>query len=83
MSNGMAISATTVIASRMNTSPDIASSANGARRFAALALEPLGKQRHERRVEGALAEQAAKQVGEAEGDEERVGHGAAAERWRR
>ena len=46
----------------------------GARRLLALALQPLGKQRHERRVEGALAEQAAEQIGEAEGDEEGVGH---------
>ena len=51
----------------------------GARRLPALALETLGKQRHERRVERALAEQPAEQIGKAEGDEEGVGHRAAAE----
>ena len=43
-----------------------------ARGLLALALEPLGEQRHEGRVEGALAEQPAEQIGEAEGDEEGV-----------
>ena len=46
----------------------------GAGGLLALALELLGEQRHERRVEGALAEQAAEQVGEAERHEEGVGH---------
>jgi hypothetical protein len=51
----------------------------GARCLLALALELLGEQRHERRVEGTLAEQPAEQVGEAEGHEKGVGHGAGAE----
>ena len=80
MSSGMAISAMTVSASRMKTSPDSASSANTRAEFLALALEPLGKQGHEGRVECALAEQPAKQVGEAERDEEGVGDRSAAER---
>ena len=50
-----------------------------ARRLAALALQALGEQRHEGGVEGALAEQAAEQVGKTEGDEEGVGHRAGAE----
>ncbi len=50
-----------------------------ARHLPPFALEALGEQRHEGGVEGAFAEQAAKQVGKAEGDEEGVGYGAAAE----
>ena len=52
----------------------------GARRLPALALQALGKQRHEGGIEGALAEQAAEQVGKAEGDEEGVRHRPAAQR---
>ena len=77
--NGMVISATMMMTRRMNTRPASASSANCARHLPPLALQALGKQRHERRIERALAEQAAEQIGKAEGDEERVGHRAAAE----
>ena len=64
----------------MNTRPAIASSANTRAAFASFALEFLGKHRHERRIERALAEQAAKQVRKAEGDEERIGHQRRSER---
>ena len=42
-------------------------------RVRALAFQPFGKQRYERGVESPLAKQSAKQVGEAEGHEERIG----------
>ena len=48
----------------------------GAGGFLALALQALGEQGHERRVERALAKQPAEQVGKAERHEEGVGHGA-------
>ena len=63
----------------MNTRPASASSANWRAASRPFALESLGEQRHEGGIERALAEQAAKQVGKAEGDEEGVGNRAAAE----
>ena len=50
-----------------------------ARGLLPFALQPLGKQRHEGRVESAFAEQAAEQVGKAERDVEGVRHPAGAE----
>ena len=47
--------------------------------FAAVSVKALGEERNEGRIEGAFGEQAAKQVGHAEGDEEGVGHGSSAE----
>ena len=77
--NGMAISAMIVSDQQDEHQAGHRLLGEPARRFAALALEPLGEQRHECRVERALAEQAAEQIGKAEGDEEGVGHRAAAE----
>ena len=48
--------------SRMNISPAMACSAK-ARRIPAIALELLGEQRHERRVESAFAEQRRNRLG--------------------
>ncbi len=50
--------------------------------LAALAFQAPGKQRHEGRVEGTLAEQAAEKIGESKGDEESVGHRAGSQRRR-
>ena len=49
------------------------------RRRLALGLQAAGKQRHESEIESALGEQAAEQVGQFEGDEERVGDHAGAD----
>ena len=49
---------------------------------AALALQLAREQRHESRREGAFGEQAAKEVGQLERDEERVGHPARTEHRR-
>ena len=78
----MAISATIVSAQDHEHEAGHRLLGERARRVLALALEPLGEQRHEGRVEGALAEQPAEQVGKAEGDEERVRHRARAQRRR-
>ncbi len=49
-------------------------------RLAPFALELFGKNRHERRIEGTLAEEPAEQIREAERDDERVGHPARSKR---
>ena len=80
ISQGMPISARTVSSSRMNSRPANASSAKDVAACVRLVLEALGKHRHERRVERALAEQAAKQIGKSKGHEERIGDCAGAQR---
>ena len=76
---GMASSATTVSSQDHEHQAGKRLLREGAGGFLALALQPLGEQGHERRVEGALAKQPAEQIGKAERHEEGVGHGTGAQ----